>query len=399
MTSANGSVPLRANREEQARNWLLVYVIVLLGFGLLMVFSVGYVQGLSEGGGARFSLALAQLCYMLLGGLVLGVTCSLPRAVLKRMSLPLLVFSFGLLCLVWLPGVGKEVRGGTRWVALGPLNLQPSEIAKIALILWLSAVMSGRDPAGTGRLRTRVPFVVICVFTGLVLVEPHLGNAGLMAVSGMAVMYFAGVRWQKLLAGVAIGMALGGLMIGGSWAAHPDTWGKKWEEKWSRVEHFYGNGGVEAHRYGEGYQSFQSMLAISSGGWTGKGIGASRAKFNYLPDGHTDFIYAILGEELGFWASLLILLCFVGLTAKGLSLGIQAKDRFGGLLLCGLSVLLGVQALVNIAMAAVWLPAVGVPLPFVSYGGSSLLASMWAIGLMLRASRFEPEGGRSWRPR
>jgi cell division protein FtsW len=398
MTATNGSVFWSPRRAEQARNWLLVYVIVLLAFGLLMVFSVGYVQGLSQGGGARFSLAFSQLCYMLLGGLVLGVVNVFPQSALRRMSLPLLVISLGLLFLVWMPGLGKEVRGGTRWIALGPLNLQPSEIAKISLILWLSNVFSRRTSRPTGKIRFRVPFVVTCVFCFLVLIEPHIGNACLMGVSAMLVMCFAGVKWQKLLAGTAIAITMGTLAIGASWIARPDSWGKKWEDKFKRIDKFYGNGGVEANRYEDGYQSFQALLAVSSGGLTGKGIGASRAKFNYLPDGHTDFIYAILGEELGFFISLLVLLCFLGLMAKGFSLGLQSKDQFGGLLLCGLSTLLGIQALINIGMATAWMPPIGVPLPFVSYGGSSLIASMWAIGLMLRASRFELEsstnGGR-----
>jgi len=397
VTAGNAPVALNPEREEQARNWLLLCLIILLAFGLVIVFSAGYVRGLFQGGGARFGLAFAQLCYMLLGGVALLITYSLPRRILRRMSLPLLVVSLLLLCLVWVPGVGREVRGGTRWIALGPLTLQPSELAKIALILWLSNVLSVRTANGRSRLHAGVPFAVIFLFSGLVLIQPHLGSAVMITASGVAVMYLAGVRLSKLLAGCLIALTLGALAVGGTWLARPDTWGKKWEAKWERIASFYSEGGVEADRYGGGYQSFQSMLAIASGGWAGKGIGASRAKFNYLPDGHTDFIYAILGEELGFWACLLVLVCFLGLMAKGFSLGQQAKDRFAGLLICGLSVSLGLQALVNIGMATAWLPAIGLPLPFVSYGGSSLLVSLAAIGLMLGASHFEPEGERNWR--
>ena len=399
MTTANGSFSSATERQEQARNWLLAYVVILLGFGLLMVFSVGYVQGLSEGGSARFSLALSQLCYMLLGGLALVTAYSLPRGVLRRMSLPLLIVSLILLCLVWAPGMGKEVRGGSRWIGVGPLNLQASEFAKIALVLWLSAFFSGGSGRSRREVRVAVPLTVIILFSGLVLAEPHIGNAGIMALSGFAVMYFAGVRWRKLLGGALIGLMLCVVAIGGSWAVDPGGWGKKWQDKWERLEHFYSKGGVEANRYGEGYQSFQSLLAISSGGLPGKGVGGSRTKFNYLPDGHTDFIYAILGEELGFAACLLVLLCFLGLIGKSFSLGLQMRDRFGALLLCGLSVTLGVQALINMAMVMAWLPAIGLPLPFVSYGGSSLLASMSAVGLMLRASHFKQGARDGWQRR
>lgn len=367
---------------ELARGTLLVSFFALLSVGAVMVFSTGFARGIAGPPAGRFGLFADHVLWAGLGALCLLGAHKVPLSAWQRYSPAILAGCAVLLFLVFVPGVGKEVRGGTRWIQMGPVSFQPAELAKLGLVVFLAALLS-RRARRSERAVWAIALGPTLVLAGAVAAQPNLGTAGLLLAIGLFTLFAAGARARMLLLAGAMVLLLFGLAL---WTQ---------PSKWGRLTVFAK--GVENYSQGAGYQPYRSILAIGSGGVFGRGLGQSREKFAYLPDNHTDFIFAVLGEELGLVGCGAVLLCFVLVGRAGMSIARFAPNQFCSLLAAGLTASIVLQAMVNIAVACASLPTVGVPLPFVSYGGSSLVVSMVSVGLLLACADYQ--GGKRWAPR
>ena len=277
------------------------------------------------------------------------------------------------LSLCYFPHIGMRLNGSRRWIGLGPLTFQPSELAKLAAILFLAAWFARREEAGRNVLYGLIlPLAVISIPAGLVLAEVDLGTTALLGTTAFVVMFVAGAN--PLWLGMISFAGLGTLLVVAS----------RISERMGRLAAF-----LHPQNYKEdaGLQQMQALIAWGSGGMEGLGLGNGRQKMLYLPYAHTDFIFPIIGEELGLRFSLLVILLFLVIIVCGIMIALHAKDRFGLLLGCGVVSLLALQAAVNIGVTTSLLPNKGLPLPFISYGGSNLVACMFGIGLLLNIYR------------
>jgi cell division protein FtsW len=292
---------------------------------------------------------------------------------LKKLAVPLLLLALVLLVLVFVPHVGLKIKGARRWLGYGPARLQSSEFAKLALIIALAWYGERYlRQMQTWRRGVAIPGVLIVAVVGLIFVEPDRGTAVLLAGVSGAMLLLAGVRWRYILPPLLV--ALGGL-------------GVSLGQDQMRIKRILSWLYLEEHKNGVGYQAYQAMLALGAGGWTGLGLGNGRQKLGYVPENHTDFILSVIGEELGLVASLLVVVTFVGIVLCGLFIARNARDTFGLLLGAGISLLIGLQAFINIGVVTSALPNKGLPLPFVSYGGSNLLIMLTSVGLLLSIAR------------
>ena len=290
----------------------------------------------------------------------------------RKLALPLAIVSIITLVLVFIPGIGLEVNGSRRWLRAGPMSVQPSELAKFASIVGLSAWMAhigkGAQRFVDGLAR---PLIFLGVVLGLIIIEPDFGTTLLVAVVGMLIMFAGGTRISYLVSTGSLGVM--GFLL----AIMQD------HRRWVRIM---------AYRYPEqypksAYHLLQSKHALIAGGFTGVGLGDSIQKRHYLPENHTDFIFAIVGEECGFLGTACVVGLFAGLLVCGMLISLKAPDPFGRLLAFGLTMMLVLQASINIAVVTGCLPTKGLPLPFISYGGSSLLMSVALVGVLLNVAR------------
>ncbi|MGH2711449.1 MAG: putative lipid II flippase FtsW [Actinomycetota bacterium] len=355
---------------------LLGATAALVSVGLVMVLSASSVQAYEQFG-SSFMFFLRQAVYAAVGAAGLWVSSRMRHDAWKHLSLPLLGGSVVLLFLVLIPGFGKVAGGSARWIEIGPVTIQPSELAKLAVIAYASALLSARwKRIGDPRLLAIPLLPVIGVVCMLILLQPDMGTA-IIIVSIVGILVFAaGARLKHLAVGAASLATLGlGLIFveGYRWArflSFLDPWNDP---------------------LGAGYQNIQSAVALGSGGVFGLGLGAGRQKFGFLPNAHTDFIYSIIGEELGLIGALLVLVLFGLLLYAGVRIALHAPDAFGRMLACGITGWFAIQAITNLGAVTGLLPITGVPLPFVSFGGSALVVSLVAVGILLSISR---SGGR-----
>ena len=284
-------------------------------------------------------------------------------------------FAFALvaLALCYFPHIGMRINGSRRWVGLGPVTFQPSELAKLAAIFFLAAWFTRHEEAGSNLLSGFVlPLAIVGLLAGLILGEVDLGTTALLGTTAFVVMFVAGAN--PLLLGITSLAALGAILIVATQIS----------ERLGRLSAF-----LHPQNFKEdaGLQQMQALIAWGSGGMEGLGLGNGRQKMLYLPYAHTDFIFPIIGEELGLRVSLLVVFLFVVIIVCGIMIALHAKDRFGLLLGCGIVSLLALQAAMNIGVTTSLLPNKGLPLPFISYGGSNLVACMFGIGLLLNIYR------------
>jgi cell division protein FtsW len=284
-------------------------------------------------------------------------------------------FAFALvaLALCYFPHIGMRINGSRRWVGLGPVTFQPSELAKLAAIFFLAAWFTRHEEAGSSLLSGFVlPLAIVGLLAGLILGEVDLGTTALLGTTAFVVMFVAGAN--PLLLGITSLAALGAILIVATQIS----------ERLGRLAAF-----LHPQNFKEdaGLQQMQALIAWGSGGMEGLGLGNGRQKMLYLPYAHTDFIFPIIGEELGLRVSLLVVFLFVVIIVCGIMIALHAKDRFGLLLGCGVVSLLALQAAMNIGVTTSLLPNKGLPLPFISYGGSNLVACMFVIGLLLNIYR------------
>ena len=277
------------------------------------------------------------------------------------------------LALCYIPHIGMRINGSRRWVGYGPITFQPSELAKIAAIFFLAAWFARREnPDGNVFSGFIIPLVILSVPAALVLGEVDLGTTALIAATTFVVMFVAGTN-PLWLGGLAVA-ALGGLILVATQIS----------ERMGRLSAFLH---PQNYKDDAGLQQMQALIAWGSGGMDGLGLGNGRQKMLYLPYAHTDFIFPIIGEELGLRFSLLVVFLFVVIIVCGIMIALHARDRFGLLLGCGIVALLALQAAVNIGVTTSLLPNKGLPLPFISYGGSNLAACMFGIGILVNIYR------------
>ncbi len=277
------------------------------------------------------------------------------------------------LALCYFPHIGMRINGSRRWVGLGPVTFQPSELAKLAAIFFLAAWFTRHEKAGGNLLSGFVfPLAIVGLLAGLILAEVDLGTTALLGTTAFVVMFVAGAN--PLLLGIMSLAALGAILIVATQIS----------ERMGRLSAF-----LHPQNFKEdaGLQQMQALIAWGSGGMEGLGLGNGRQKMLYLPYAHTDFIFPIIGEELGLRVSLLVVFLFIVIIVCGIMIALHAKDRFGLLLGCGVVSLLALQAAMNIGVTTSLLPNKGLPLPFISYGGSNLVACMFGVGLLLNIYR------------
>lgn len=278
-----------------------------------------------------------------------------------------------LLALCFVPGIGIEANGERRWIGISPFQIQPSELGKIAIVVFLAYWFSRHPDGGNHVLRGFIyPLAIVAVPLGLILFEVDIGTTTVLTATTFLVLFVAGTNWKYLTSLAMTGVA--GFI--GMMSYTPD-----------RMERIMAFLDLEAHRYGAGFQQWISLMAIGSGGLTGRGVGEGRLKMLYMPFAHTDFIFPMIGEELGLVFTVGVVLAFVSFVVAGFAIGFRAPDRFGSLLAIGLVSFVGFQAFLNIGVATSLLPNTGLTLPFVSYGGSSLVIGFLATGILLNIYR------------
>ncbi len=352
--------------------FLLVF-LALITFGLLIFTSAAL--GLLARGGASFqSVAISQL---LLGFLCGGVALLVIARSDYRQWRPYTIYFFGvalaLTALTFVPHIGLELKGAARWLVLGPVTFQPVELLKFATVMLLAAVYSGRlKTIGTWRGALAPLALVGGSAVGLVLLQPDTASAMMMAGAAVAVLFAAGGRVSHLLLLALVGV----LVVGGAALYYPHVR----DRLVTFVDH-------QSDPQGSGWQIQQSLIAVGSGGLTGRGFGQSIEKFSYLPEPIGDSIFAVAGEEFGFVGSLILVLLYISLAFLGLRIAARAPDPFGGLVVVGLVVLIVGQSLFNIASSLALVPLVGLPLIFVSHGGTALAIALMEVGVILSVSR------------
>jgi cell division protein FtsW len=367
---------------------LAVASALLLVLGLVMTFSASVVRSTADTGDA-FGIFGRQLLWCALGIPALLITATMDYRLLRRIAVPLLAVSVAGACLVLVPGLGEEVNGARRWFDFGPVSFQPSELLKLSVPLALAHLMATR----WARVRRGdvsallLPALPLLGVVGLaVALGPDLETALLVVAIGGVVLYASGLP-LRLVAGLSVlGCALGA--VGVAQANFRQGRIAAWLDPASDPSNF-------------GYQTRQGFLALGSGGNWGVGLGRGRGKWLYVPNAHTDFIYAILGEELGLLGTLSVLLLFVGVAVAGVLAARRAPDPFGRLIATAITTWLLLQAALNIGSVVGLFPVTGVTLPLVSFGGSSLLVTMAGIGVLLSVARAGTSAGgpRSEKPR
>ncbi len=352
---------------------IVAILILLLLAGLLTLFSATYYS--AQGTGNPAGEVLRQLVGVALGAFAMVVTSRIPYRFwrLPQVVVTGLVLSAVLLVLVIVPGVGVYINGSRRWLSVAGVSFQPSELAKMAVVLYMAASLSNRGRAIRSLIFGVVPTLLVpgVVFL-LILEQPNLSTAGSILIVSFLMIVMAGAKWQHILL-----MLAGGIGVGGFYA---------WSAPYRR-ERLLSFTDPFAKMNDEGYQLAQSLIAFGSGKVFGMGLGLGRQKYAYLPYPESDFIYPIVGEDFGLCGCLCVIALFVGFLLAGMRVAIACRDRFGALLAAGITCSISMQAFINMGVVVGILPTTGLPLPFFSSGGTSVSITMAAVGILLNISR------------
>ena len=357
--------------------WIFFSVVILLAMGLVMIFSANAPRSVAKFEGDAYFYFRNQLKNTLLGVLGMLILSFVPYRVWSRLAAPAVLGALALLGIVIAPAFSFLTKGTNRWLYIGSsFNFQPSEIAKFALICFLSASLAKRSAKLNRFFSGFLPyFILLLCFIGLLMLEPHLSASVIVAVVACIVLFAAGARIRHfILAGAPLLLA----------AYYVIMSFEQFSYMKDRVLAFM-NPGLDP--LGDDWQIVNSLYAIGSGGLFGKGIGRSMQKFFYIPEPYNDFIFAVLAEELGFIGVLIVIALFCVLVWRGIKVSIMAGDLFGSLLALGITALLAVQTLFNIAVVTAVFPVTGVSLPFFSYGGTSMILFLGQIGILLNISK------------
>ena len=345
-------------------------VVALIGFGVVMVYSASAVQATLHYHDPQFFLK-RQAAYAVIALVMFFVLGMVDYHRLYKLTYPVLG-TVGLLLLACVVGLGHSGGGATRWLSIGPVHVQPAEMAKLALVTWLAYSLAKKaERVKTFTVGFLPHLLVAGVFMFLCMKQPDFGSSVVLLLLTFTMLFVAGAK---------VGYILGASILGGAFGAISIM------SKQYRYERYLAWMNMDQHRADLAYQPFQSVMAFGSGGTWGTGIGKGLQTL-YLPEAHNDFIAAIVGEELGFVGVLSLCLVYLALTARGVRAAFRAPDDYGAYLAFGISTMFGVQALVNLSVALAILPTKGLTLPFLSFGGSSLLVNAVAAGILLNVSR------------
>ncbi|HTW10914.1 MAG TPA: putative peptidoglycan glycosyltransferase FtsW [Acidimicrobiales bacterium] len=343
-------------------------VAVLCAAGLVMVLSASSVASLSSMGTPWWFFE-HQGIYLCIGAIAFFVAQGVRVSTWQQLARPLMFLS--LAALVAVLAVGRSAGGASRWLGAGSFQFQPSELAKLALVMFAADVLARREGKRDWVYRAGPVVIVLVIFAGLIMKQPDMGTAVVMCCIGAAILFAGGMPLTPLL-GLGAGAAVLGAVAGSA--------GYRAARLTSFVDPF-------AHARTSGYQSAQALIALGAGHWTGAGLGQSLASWGYLPNQYTDFIFAVIGQETGFAGSVVMLALFAAIGVIGTRVAWRAATTFESLLAAGITAWLVSQAIINIGAVADVLPVTGVPLPFVSYGGTSLIIVLFAAGLLANVAR------------
>lgn len=353
----------------------LALVVILLAIGVTMVLSASFARAYFDPGGVTKGKAtyyfIRQFIFAALGVAAMIICSRLPVGFYKRFSMPVLIAAVILLMLV--PIIGTNANGAKRWIGLGAFTIQPSEIAKIGIILAFASMICARR----GRMKSFrygiLPFAaILAAIVGLLVLEPHFSASIIIVAIGGVMLFLGGARLVWFIAAaVAAG---GGIAVLLTMFPYASTRITTWRDPFASTSD-------------EGYQIVQSLYSIGSGGLTGLGLGQSRQKYLYLPEEHNDFIFSVVCEELGFIGALLILTLFALLIIRGYWIALHSTDRYGFLVAAGITTLLAIQVILNVAVVTNLVPCTGISLPFFSYGGTALSIQLAEMGIVLSVSR------------
>lgn len=351
--------------------WLLVAVLGLTTLGLVMVYSASAVMAARDFGSPwHFALRQAVAAALGLCAMVFAMRYGYRR--LEKLAYPILAVAAILLLLVLVPGIGTAVNGARRWIRFPLFNVQPAEIAKYALVIYLARSLARKGEKVRSFSIGFLPHVLVTgVFVLLLLAQPDFGSGMTLLALLWGMLFCAGVRLRVLAGAALAGLPVVAMLVLGE------------EYRRARLVAFLD---PWADRLGDGWQLANSLLTIGNGGLWGQGLGAGKQKLHYLPEGHTDFIISVIAEELGLVGIVVVVGLFGLLVWRGIRAAFNASDAFGCFLALGLTAILGIQAVVNMLVAMGMLPTKGLTLPFVSYGGSSLVLSLGAAGVLLAIS-------------
>lgn len=352
--------------------WLLLAAIGLVAIGLIMVASSSIPIAI------RYGLSSYYFMVHQVIGLVLGIGCFwivtyIPLRIWQTFSVPILFCSVLCLSILFIPGISREVNGSVRWIHLGPISIQVSEFAKLGLIVYMASYLGRRELEVRNRISGFLkPMLILMLVSALLLLEPDFGAAVVITSTVMGMLFLGGVPFKRFVA--LFGLVLG--IIGVVSFAAP--------YRLARLTSFID---PWADQFNTGYQLTQSLIAFGRGGWFGTGLGGSVQKLLYLPEPHTDFLFAVLAEELGLFGGLIVLGLFSLLLARAFMIGrknMLVNQKFAGFMAYGIALWLGIQAMINIGVNLGVLPTKGLTLPLMSYGGCSMIVGMIALGLLMR---------------
>ncbi|MBR9982393.1 MAG: putative lipid II flippase FtsW [Desulfatitalea sp.] len=352
---------------------LLFAVLFLVGMGIVMVYSASSAVALEKFGSGAFFLK-RQVIFALLGIVILVLYSHIPFRYYRSLTYPLLLMALGLLVAVQISGLGVGAGGAQRWLRLGPITFQPAEVARLVLVIYLAYSLSKKqETLGRFSVGLLPHMIVLALFGILLIMQPDFGSVVIFTALTWLLMFVGGVPLRHLLGALLVlSPVVYFVMINAAYRLRRlisflDPW---------------------QHPADEGYQMIHSLMAFGSGGLWGAGIGKGYQKLFYLPEPHTDFIFAVIGEELGFWGVLLLLGLFATVLWRGLRIACGCQDHFGMLLATGITFALALQVSINMGVCLGLLPTKGLTLPFISYGGTSLLLNMAAVGILMNIGAY-----------
>lgn len=384
-TKQNVSLPKRGTPDFQ----LLILTLLLVGFGLVMVFSASSSLTLAS---SKFSndplyFMKRQMIWIVLGIVVMFTAMNIHYSKFKKWYVPIFIITVILLLFV---AFSERINGAKSWLSIGKLGIQPTELAKISIILYLSALITKKGERFRDFRTGYIPVMVIVgIVAGLIMMQPDLGSCLILVATSGLVIYAGGASMKHILGSIAllvlgVGIVMGAKAAIDSLAPASEKVVANQDYKKGRIQAF-----IDPYQdpEGEGYNIIQSLTALGQGGVSGSGFGKSIQKLDYLKYPYTDFIFPVIGEEFGFVGTALFLMLYLYFIWRGILIALRCKDPFGTLVGIGIMGLIAIQAFVNIGGVTKTIPLTGVTLPFISYGGSSLLVSMLSMGIMLSISR------------
>ncbi|MDP4179778.1 MAG: putative lipid II flippase FtsW [Bacillota bacterium] len=353
--------------------WIFISVLMLLSIGIIMLFSASYPSAYYYHSGNAYYFVEKQLLFAILGLIGMFIIMRIDYHKLGKISPILFIICLVLLALVRIPGIGSKLNGAYRWIFIGPISFQPSELLKISVILFFSYSLSKRRESLKYFFKGLLPYLLLVgLFSGLLLIEPHLSCTVLLVLVSAIILFCAGAQIKHYLAMGLPAVAVFIFLI---------TFFEHARKRLTTFLH------PMQDKQGDSWQIIQSLYAIGSGGLFGRGLGKGMQKHLYLPEPYNDFIFAVTAEELGYIGLIAILMLFFVFIWRGIKVALNAPDIFGSLVAIGLTSLVGIQVIVNVAVVTSSIPATGMPLPFFSSGGTSLTFLLCSIGILLNISK------------